>query len=90
MILVDDLLVRPFVGFLGVLNDMAIREAYDVEAIRNEIKENRLLYEIGDRSEAEYRQRQESLEERFDEVTFQYSGPWAPYSFVDIEIGVAQ
>ena len=30
------------------------------------------------------------LEERFDEVTFQYSGPWAPYSFVDIEIGVAQ
>ena len=30
------------------------------------------------------------LEERFDGVTFQYSGPWAPYSFVEIEIGVAQ
>lgn len=30
------------------------------------------------------------LEERFPDATFQYSGPWAPYSFVDIEIGVAQ
>lgn len=30
------------------------------------------------------------LEERFDGVTFQYSGPWAPYSFVEVEIGVAQ
>ena len=30
------------------------------------------------------------LEERFGNVTFQYSGPWAPYSFVEIEIGVAQ
>ena len=66
MILVDDLLVRPFMGFLGVLHDMAIREAYDVESIREEIKENRLLFEIGDRPEAEYRERKADLEERLD------------------------
>ena len=66
MILVDDLLVRPFVGFLGVLHDMAIREAYDIDSIREEIKENRLLYEIGDRPEAEYRERKADLEERLD------------------------
>ena len=30
------------------------------------------------------------LEDRFGDATFQYSGPWAPYSFVEIEIGVAQ
>lgn len=28
------------------------------------------------------------LEDRHDELTFQYSGPFAPYSFVDVEIGV--
>lgn len=50
MILLDDLLVRPFVG---LLHDVAIPEAYDVEAIREEIRENRLPYRIGDRSEAE-------------------------------------
>ena len=66
MILVDDLLVRPFVGFLEILHDMAIEEAYDVEAIRDEIKENRLLYEIGDRPEAEYVERKAELEEQLD------------------------
>ena len=66
MILVDDLLVRPFVGFLEVLHDMAIREAYDLEAIRDEIKENQLLYEIGERPEEEYRARKTDLEERLE------------------------
>lgn len=66
MILVDDLLVRPFVGFLEILHDMAIREAYDVEGIRDEIKENRLLYEIGDRPEGEYLDRKAELEERLE------------------------
>lgn len=66
MILVDDLLVRPFMGFLGILHDMAIREAYDLEAIREEIKENQLLYEIGDRPEEEYRERKDDLEGRLN------------------------
>lgn len=29
------------------------------------------------------------LRESLDGVTVQYTGPWAPYSFVDIEVGVA-
>ena len=62
MILVDDLLVRPLMGLLRTLHDMALREAYDVEAIRDEMKENQLLYEIGDRSPAAYRERRDALE----------------------------
>lgn len=30
------------------------------------------------------------LRDAHDDVTVQYTGPWAPYSFVDIEIGVEQ
>lgn len=30
------------------------------------------------------------LQDRFDALTIQYTGPWAPYSFVDLQIGVAQ
>lgn len=30
------------------------------------------------------------VEEAHDDVTVQYTGPWAPYNFVDIEIGVEQ
>lgn len=66
--LIDDLLVRPFVSFIGILHDMALREAYDLEAIQNEMKENRLLYEIGERSESEYARRKEELEARMAEA----------------------
>ena len=57
MILVDDLLVRPFFSLLGILHSMAVEELYDVESIRNEMKENRLLYELGERSDEEYERR---------------------------------
>ncbi|XVH31160.1 GvpL/GvpF family gas vesicle protein [Haloferacaceae archaeon DSL9] len=30
------------------------------------------------------------LREEYDDLTFQYTGPWAPYNFVDIEIGTQQ
>lgn len=30
------------------------------------------------------------LRDRFDEVTVQYSGPWRPYRFVDLHLGVAR
>ena len=66
--LIDDLLVRPFVGFLDILHDMAVREMYDVEAIQDELKENRLLYEIGDRSEDEYLRRKAELEAQLEEA----------------------
>lgn len=68
MLLLDDLLVRPFVGLLEVLHDMAVRELYDTAAIQDDLKENRLLYEMGERSEDEYARRKDGLEERLEEA----------------------
>ncbi|MFC4360144.1 gas vesicle protein GvpG [Halobium salinum] len=62
MILVDDLLVRPFFSILNILHSMAIEEMYDVRAISNELKENQLLYELGDRDTEEYERRKAELE----------------------------
>jgi len=66
--LIDDLLVRPLVGFIGILHEMAIKEMHDVEAIRDDLKENRLLYEIGERPEDEYERRKEKLEAQLEEA----------------------
>ena len=63
MLIVDDLLVRPFLGIVDALHTLALDELYDIDAIEDELKENQLLYEIGDRSESEYESRKESLEE---------------------------
>jgi hypothetical protein len=62
VLVVDDLLVKPFRSLLGLLQAVALDELYDVEALRDELKENQLLYEIGQRSEAEYRERKRELE----------------------------
>ncbi|WP_101296551.1 gas vesicle protein GvpG [Halegenticoccus soli] len=66
MFLVDDLLVKPFVSILDVIHAMAIDEMYDREAIMDDIKENQLLYELGERSEAEYERRKAELEAELD------------------------
>lgn len=63
---VDDLLVKPFVTVLDVLHAMAVDELYDVEEIRNDLKENQLLYELGERSQAEYERRKADLEAELD------------------------
>lgn len=64
--IVDDLLVRPFMSLLEVFQSMAIKEMYDVEEIRNDIKENRLLFEIGERERAEYERRRADLEHELE------------------------
>ncbi len=66
MFLVDDLFVRPLMSVLNVIHSMAIEEMYDTGAIHDEIKENRLLYELGELSEAEYEQRRAELEAQLD------------------------
>jgi len=66
MFVVDDLLVRPFVSLLNVVHAMAIEELYDTEAIRDDIKENRLLFEIGERSREAYEERRAELERQLD------------------------
>jgi len=61
MLLLDDLLVRPFVSILEAIHSMAISERYDTTELKNRIKENRLLYELGERSRSEYEQRNSRL-----------------------------
>lgn len=62
MIVVDDLLFRPIVGIANTLRTTALDELYDVEAIQDELSENRLLYELGERSREEYERNREALE----------------------------
>ena len=64
--IIDDILLRPIVSIANVIHSMAIEELYDIEGIRDEIKENRLLFEIGDRPEEEYERRQQELEAQLD------------------------
>jgi ABC-type uncharacterized transport system ATPase subunit len=66
MFLVDDLLVKPFLSLVDILHTMALDEMYDTDAIQDDIKENRLLYEIGERSEEEYQQRKQELETQLE------------------------
>lgn len=66
MFLVDDLLVKPFLSVLDILQTMALDEMYDAETIRDDIKENQLLYEIGERSEEEYQKHKQELEAQLE------------------------
>lgn len=63
MFLLDDLFLKPFVSLLTIIHDMALEEKYDVDAIRDEMKENRMLYEIGERDRETYEDRKAELEE---------------------------
>ncbi|WP_336360704.1 gas vesicle protein GvpG [Haladaptatus sp. ZSTT2] len=62
MLLVDDLLVRPLVSILNAIHTVALTELYDTDAIRDQLKEARLLYELGDLSHAAYEARKAELE----------------------------
>ena len=62
MFILDDLLFRPFVGIVDTLHTMALSELYDIDALEDELKENQLLYELGERSETEYQRRKDDLE----------------------------
>lgn len=74
MFLIDDLLLRglgispkPFdiIWILELMHNYALKEKYNIKKISNEIKENRLLFEIGELNEEEYREKHELLlEER--------------------------
>jgi hypothetical protein len=62
MLVVDDLLVKPFVSLLDILQGVAIQEMYDVDELQDELKENQLLFEIGERDQETYERRREELE----------------------------
>ncbi len=74
MFLIDDLLLRglgmsmkPFdiIWMLELMRNYALKEKYNLKRIGNELKENQLLFEIGELNEEEYREKHELLlEER--------------------------
>ena len=74
MFLFDDLLLRaagislkPFdmLWMLELLRNYALQEKYNLQKIGNQIKENRLLFEIGEITKEEYGEKNELLlEER--------------------------
>jgi hypothetical protein len=66
MFILDDLLIKPFVSILDALHTLAMNELYDVEAIQDDLKENQLLYELGERSKSEYEERRRELEEELE------------------------
>lgn len=66
MFILDDLLFRPLVGIIDALHSIALDELYDLDALEDQLKENQLLYELGERSEEEYRRRKEELEEEIE------------------------
>lgn len=77
MFLIDDLLLRPlglslkpFDSFwmLELLRNYALREKYNLKEINKQIKENRLLFELGELNEEEYQEKNELLLEQHKEA----------------------
>jgi len=62
MFVLDDLLFRPFVGIVNALHTMALDELYDIDALQDELKENQLLYELGERDRETYEREKEAIE----------------------------
>ena len=66
MFVLDDLLFRPLVSLADILHTMALDEMYDRQELRDEIKENRLLYELGERPQEAYERRDEELRRQLE------------------------
>lgn len=66
MLLVDDILIKPFVSIVDILHSMALREVYDVKALKEDLKENQLLFELGERSSDEYEATKQELESELE------------------------
>ncbi len=70
MFILDDIILRtlgfslqPFdmIWLLELLRDYSLKEKYDIKKINNKIKENRLLFELGELNEAAYKEKHELL-----------------------------
>ena len=71
--LVDDIFLRmlgisipPFdmIWLFEQIRDLAVQEAYDLEKIGDAIKENQMLYELGEITKEEYERRHAELTEK--------------------------
>ncbi|MDP2168686.1 MAG: gas vesicle protein GvpG [Thermodesulfovibrionales bacterium] len=71
MFLIDDLLLLPFKGLMGVLrkvNEMADRELSDADLIREKLMQLRLMFELDEISAEEYERQERQLMEHLDAV----------------------
>lgn len=66
MFILDDILLWPITNVVDVLHSLAVQEMYDTESIQSDLKENQLLYEIGERDEEEYERERARLESELD------------------------
>lgn len=75
MFIVDDLMLRalgisikPFdtIWLMELMRDYALKEKYNIKMINNRIKENRLLFEIGELTEKEFKEKHEPLLEELE------------------------
>ncbi len=51
----------PWSMFLSRLQDIAYSQMYDAQALKDKIRENQMLYELGEISEGEYEENNEEL-----------------------------
>lgn len=77
MFLIDDLLLRgvgislkPFdmIWMLELMRDYALKEKYNLKAINNQIKENQLLFELGEISKEEHQEKHQLLMEELEKA----------------------
>nr|MBA4405222.1 hypothetical protein [Nanoarchaeum sp.] len=77
MFLMDDLLFRslgislkPFdmIWYFELIRDYALKEKYNIKRINNLIKENRLLFEIGEITEESYKEKHRLLLEELEKA----------------------
>ena len=62
--------MKPFdvIWMLELMRDYALKEKYNIKRINNQIKENRLLFEIGEVTEKEYEEKHELLLGEFEKA----------------------
>lgn len=74
MFLIDDITIGPMVSLFKYIQDFALMEMYDPGKINDRIKENRLLYELGEITREEYEKANAQLLEKLETVTKVRSG----------------
>lgn len=78
-----------------VVDDIADRLAAAAERdVENDLFSDRLRmnrsYLVAYDDQEAFSSAVQDVRDDYDDLTVQYSGPWAPYNFVDIQIGAAQ
>lgn len=69
MFLIDDITIGPMVSLFKYLRDFALMDMYDPGKISDRMKENRLLYELGEITQDEYEKTNAQLLEKLEIAT---------------------